>query len=69
MGRVLDRARLEDAAEVAAARAGDRAAFAALVRRRGPRLYTHARRLTDSPQAAQDVVQEAWIGIWRGLPG
>lgn len=65
----MDRAILQDGAEVAAARAGDRAAFAALVRRRGPRLYTHARRLTDSAEAAQDVVQEAWIGIWRGLRG
>ena len=61
--------RLADAAEVAAARAGDRAAWARLVKRRGPRLYTHARRLTDTPEAAQDVVQDAWVGIWRGLHG
>lgn len=65
----VDRARLQDAAEVAAARLGDRTAFASLVKRRGPRLYAHARRLTDSAEAAQDVMQEAWIGIWRGLGG
>lgn len=40
-----------------------------LVRRRGPRLYSHARRLSDSHEAAQDIVQDGWIEILRGLPG
>lgn len=66
---MFDRSRYEDAAEVAAARAGSRAAWVALVKRRGGRLYTHARRLCDTPEAAQDVVQEAWVEVWRGLRG
>ncbi|MEO8245063.1 MAG: sigma-70 family RNA polymerase sigma factor [bacterium] len=64
-----DIARLEDAVQVAGARLGDRAAWDSLVRRRGPRLYAHARRLTDSAEAAQDVVQDAWIEVMRGLGG
>ncbi len=64
-----DIARLEDAVQVAGARMGDRAALDGLVRRRGPRLYAHARRLCDSADAAQDVVQEAWIEVMRGLGG
>lgn len=64
-----DQAKALDALHVAAAVAGDGAGWAALVRRRGPRLYSHARRLSDSREAAQDIVQEAWVEILRSLKG
>ncbi|MCI4665659.1 MAG: RNA polymerase sigma factor [Neomegalonema sp.] len=54
---------------VAAARLGDRAAAERLVRLRGPRLLSHAARLLSNPDEARDVVQEAWLEIFRGLPG
>lgn len=64
--------RIDQAADsylVTCARAGDRQAFARLVKWRGPQLYAHARRLTDSADAARDVVQDAWVEVLRGLPG
>ena len=61
--------RLIDAWLVAAARAGERAAFARLMAHRGPRLYAHARRLTDDADTARDVTQAAWVAVWRGLGG
>jgi RNA polymerase sigma-70 factor (ECF subfamily) len=47
--------------------AGDEAALAELVRRWHPRLLAHAFRLTGDQDGAGDVVQEAWLGIVRGL--
>lgn len=47
--------------------AGDEAALAELVRRWHPRLLAHAIRLVGDQDAAGDVVQEAWIGIVRGI--
>ncbi len=38
-----------------------------LVRRWHRPLWRHARRLTGKPDAAWEVVQEAWVGICRGL--
>ncbi|MCY1125561.1 sigma-70 family RNA polymerase sigma factor [Frigidibacter sp. RF13] len=61
--------RLRDALDLAAWRGGDVAAFGDLVRRRSPRLYAHARRLSDDAESARDTLQEAWAEIWRGLPG
>ena len=52
---------------VAAARTGDRASLARLVRLRGPRLTAHAVRLLGDVDEARDVVQDAWIEILRGL--
>jgi RNA polymerase sigma-70 factor, ECF subfamily len=46
---------------------GDAPAFEALVARWQARLWRHARRLTGEESAAWDVLQEAWIGIARGL--
>ncbi len=54
---------------VASARLGDRSAFEALVRYRGPRLFAHAWRLLGNRDEALDVVQEAWVEITRGLKG
>lgn len=66
---MADELRIRDAIDVADARAGDRAAFASLVARRGPRLLAHARRLSGDAEVSRDIVQDAWIAILRGLPG
>jgi RNA polymerase sigma-70 factor (ECF subfamily) len=60
-------ARLYDEYLAAAARAGDRAAFGRLAERWQPRLVAHAWRLMGEPEAAHDVVQEAWVDIARGI--
>lgn len=52
---------------VLAAQAGDRTALARLAARWRLRHYAHARRLLRNPEDAADAVQEAWIGIVRGL--
>ena len=53
---------------LAGARLGRQSDFAALVDLAGPRLLAHARRLTDDPETARDMVQEGWVAIARGLP-
>ncbi len=53
----------------AAARAGDKAAFERLVSHWQPRLIAHAFRLSGDEELACDVVQDAWIDIYKGLPG
>jgi RNA polymerase sigma-70 factor (ECF subfamily) len=55
------------ALHVAGARLGRARDFAALVELAGPRLLAHARRLTDEPETARDMVQDAWAAIARGL--
>ncbi|QRP43870.1 RNA polymerase sigma factor [Amycolatopsis sp. FDAARGOS 1241] len=52
---------------VAAAAAGDHAAFDTLVRRHTPMMFRVALRITGSPAEAEDVVQEAWLAAWRSL--
>jgi RNA polymerase sigma-70 factor (ECF subfamily) len=47
------------------ARAGDAAAFATVYDRHAAAAYGLARRMLRSPAAAQDVVQEAFLGLWR----
>jgi RNA polymerase sigma-70 factor, ECF subfamily len=58
-----------DHAALRAAALGDTAAFDVLVRRHTPRLYRVALRVVGEPADAEDVVQDAWIAAWRGLPG
>ena len=53
---------------VDAARHGDRAAFDELVRRTYVDTYTLALRLTSHEEDARDVVQEAYLRAWKGLP-
>jgi RNA polymerase sigma-70 factor (ECF subfamily) len=53
---------------VGEARLGDRAAFDELVRRTHVDTYTLALRLTANEEDARDVVQEAYLKAWRGLP-
>lgn len=48
---------------------GDRAAFEELVRATHRRVYTLAYRLVGDRQEAEDVAQDAYLRIFRGLPG
>jgi len=52
---------------VARAQAGDEEAFAELVRRYSPALLRLARMYVASQAVAEDVVQETWLGVLRGL--
>jgi RNA polymerase sigma-70 factor (ECF subfamily) len=61
------RDRVVDEMLVLAAQAGRAEAFERLARRWHPRLLRHARRLTGDAEAANDVVQEAWVAIAGGL--
>ncbi len=56
---------------------GDRSSFATLYRQTAPHLYGLALRITRNPAQAEDVVQDAFVAIWknasrydtaRGLP-
>jgi RNA polymerase sigma factor (sigma-70 family) len=62
--------RLANAAEagvVALARAGDRTAFAELVRRREHYVRSLLRRLSRDPALADDLSQETFLTVWRQL--
>ncbi len=56
-----------DADLVAQLRAGDEAAMAQLVDQWSPAMFRVARSFVDSPQSAEDVVQDAWLGMLSGL--
>ena len=56
-----------DADLVARMRAGDESAFAELVRRYQPRLLRLARTMVPSTAIAEEVVQETWLGVVRGV--
>ncbi len=58
-----------DADLVASARAGDLDAFESLVRRHTPTAYVHALRFFGDPTTAEDVVQEVFIKVYRGIDG
>jgi RNA polymerase sigma-70 factor (ECF subfamily) len=49
------------------ARGGDEEAFTELVRRYSPALLRLARTYVPSHAVAEDVVQETWLGVLRGL--
>lgn len=62
----------DPAADLALARrvaAGDEAAAAELVRALGGELYGYARKVLGDPVQAEDVLQEALLGILRGAGG
>ncbi len=59
--------RINDELLVLRCQEGDSAALELLVGRWQERLWRHAWRLTGDEDAAWDVLQEAWIGISRGL--
>ena len=56
-----------DAELVTLLRAGDEEAMSQLVDRWSPAMFRVARSFVGSPQSAEDVVQEAWRGMLRGL--
>src|SRR5919205_540755 len=56
-----------DAALLARLRAGDKAAFMALVDRYGPLMLRIARTYVPTQAVAEEVVQEAWLGVLTGL--
>ena len=60
-------ARILDEYLVAAAKSGDRKAFAMLAERWQGKLVAHAWRLTGDREAARDAAQAGWIEIVRGL--
>ena len=61
-------AETEDTALVRALRAGDEAAFATLVRTHGPAMLRLAMSHVRNRAVAQEVVQDAWLGILQSLP-
>ncbi len=62
-----DETRADDRRLVAALRRGDEAAFASLVRRHGPTMLRVARGYVGSRAVAEEVVQETWLGVLRGI--
>lgn len=58
-----------DAALVARLRAGDQVAFAEIVRGWSPGMLRAARTYVRTHAAAEEVVQEAWLAVVRGLDG
>ena len=64
---VFSRAAGADADLVARLRAGDEATVSRLVNRWSPAMLRVARSFVDSPQSAEDVVQDAWLGMLSGL--
>jgi RNA polymerase sigma-70 factor (ECF subfamily) len=57
----------EDALLVEGLRAGDEAAFAAVMRMYGRGMLRVAQMYVSSRAVAEDVVQEAWVGVLRGI--
>ena len=54
---------------LAACRRGDRAAFEEVVRRTYRHVYTQAFRIVGDRHEAEDVAQEAYLRVFRGLAG
>jgi RNA polymerase sigma-70 factor (ECF subfamily) len=48
---------------------GDEAAFQELLALYGPHLSRFTRKMIESPETADDLTQEIWVAIFRGLPG
>ena len=58
-----------DEADVARARAGDTAAFAALVRRHQDRVFGFILRMLDARDEAMELTQDVFVKAWQALPG
>ncbi len=59
----------DETALVAALRAGDEAAFAELIDRHTPSMLRVARGYVPSLEIAEEVVQDTWIALLRGIDG
>jgi RNA polymerase sigma-70 factor (ECF subfamily) len=57
----------DDGAVIARVLAGDHAAFEILVRRYNQRLFRAARAITHTDVDAEDVLQQAWLDVYRNL--
>jgi RNA polymerase sigma-70 factor (ECF subfamily) len=64
-----DRASERDLELLAALRAGDERAFMDLVERYQPAMLRIARMYVSTRAVAEEVVQEAWVGVLKGLDG
>jgi RNA polymerase sigma-70 factor (ECF subfamily) len=64
---VDERLSREDASLVEGLRAGDEAAFKALMREYGGAMLRVAQMYVSSRAVAEEVVQDAWIGVLRGI--
>lgn len=69
MEETAPRASAEDLRLVERLRMGDEDAFMALVERYQPSMLRIARMYVASRAVAEEVVQEAWLGVLRGLDG
>ena len=67
--RDLDARTRADEADVARARAGDTAAFAALVRRHQDRVFGFILRMLDARDEAMELSQDVFVKAWQALPG
>lgn len=67
--RDLDARTCADEADVARARAGDTAAFAALVRRHQDRVFGFILRMLDTRDEAMELTQDVFVKAWQALPG
>lgn len=65
--RIARRARADESALVAALRAGDEHAFMQLVQEYTPGMRRFALTFVRTPAEADEVVQEAWLGVLRGI--
>src|SRR5215510_2849673 len=60
-------AELEDRDLITRVVGGDHASFEVLVRRYNQRLFRAARAITHSDADAEDVLQQAWLGVYKNL--
>jgi RNA polymerase sigma-70 factor (ECF subfamily) len=67
--RSYDAAAADDAALVAALRDGDEEAFMAIAQAWGPQMLRVALMYVSSVAVAEDVVQETWLAVLRGIDG
>lgn len=67
--RAIDARTRADEADVARARAGDTAAFAALVRRHQDRVFSFILRMLDARDEAMELTQDVFVKAWQALPG